>query len=141
LRNEYKLNVDIPKDLFIMCKRVGFSQIIINLLNNAIDAMDNMTNADKSLNFSAQRTDKWSVISLKDNGPGISQSDQERIFEPFFTTKDIGKGTGLGLHIIYKEMQKMLGKIEVISAPNAGAEFKLYFAQENIVNKQINQTA
>ncbi|MBC1220006.1 sensor histidine kinase, partial [Nostoc sp. UCD120] len=64
------------------------------------------------------------IISIKDNGIGISEKVKTRLFDPFFTTKPVGKGTGLGLSISYQIIvEKHKGKISCISAPGKGTEF------------------
>ncbi|BAZ51077.1 integral membrane sensor signal transduction histidine kinase [Nostoc sp. NIES-4103] len=66
------------------------------------------------------------LISIKDNGPGITKEVQARLFDPFFTTKPIGQGTGLGLSISYQIIvDKHQGKINCISAPGKGTEFMI----------------
>jgi signal transduction histidine kinase len=62
-------------------------------------------------------------ISIKDSGIGMTDEIKHHIFEPFFTTKEIGEGTGLGMAIVFKIIQKHSGKINIISSPNEGAEF------------------
>ncbi|MEO1373293.1 MAG: HAMP domain-containing sensor histidine kinase [Cyanobacteria bacterium J06635_10] len=64
------------------------------------------------------------IISIADNGPGISEEIQDQIFNPFFTTKPVGKGTGLGLSISYQIItEKHDGKLYFNSTPSQGAEF------------------
>jgi predicted CoA-binding protein len=59
----------------------------------------------------------WVVVDLEDNGPGIPEEIQEEVFSPFFTTKAVGKGTGLGLNISYKIIEKHAGEVKVFSKP------------------------
>ncbi|MEH2111022.1 MAG: ATP-binding protein [Nostoc sp.] len=64
------------------------------------------------------------IISIADNGPGMTEEVRKRLFDPFFTTKAVGKGTGMGLSISYQIIvQKHAGKIDCSSAPGEGAEF------------------
>jgi PAS domain S-box-containing protein len=114
-----------------------FNQALINLVINARDAMphggrieitSNVVELDedaaaKHQNLSAGR---YVVVSVNDYGVGIADDTQEHIFEPFFTTKDQGKGTGLGLAMVYGFAQSSGGTVEVESAVEAGATFKIY---------------
>ncbi len=114
-------------------------QILINLLNNASDAVENRQNPTVSLSLEAMEADKKFIsnhpdiessslvrLIVKDNGCGISSSDKEHIFEPFFTTKEIGQGTGLGLSMAYGAIQNLGGLIEVESTLGQGSSFHIY---------------
>ena len=65
------------------------------------------------------------VISVKDNGCGISETALEHIFDPFYTTKKVGEGTGLGLYISYSIIEAMGGQLAVTSQINVGTEFTI----------------
>ncbi len=106
--------VDMPED--------QISQVIINLLLNALDSLDN--GSGKIYVATSLAHDKIH-ISIKDNGCGIPEQLREKIFEPFFTTKEVGKGTGLGLWISYSIINNLNGTITVDSEMNAGTEFKI----------------
>ena len=97
-------------------------QIILNLINNSVDAMEK-----KGGELTITTYSEGDVIGIKvsDNGPGIPESNLSRIFEPFFTTKPVGKGTGLGLSICYGIIQKMGGQIEVESVIDSGTTFHI----------------
>lgn len=91
-------------------------QVIMNLCNNAIDAMKD----GGELTIKTQIADgsdktKNIIIKISDNGEGIPKDNLDKIFEPFFTTKQVGKGTGLGLSLCYEIIQKHNGTIEVES--------------------------
>jgi signal transduction histidine kinase len=68
--------------------------------------------------------EKFSIV-VEDNGTGIPQHVIDRIFDPFFTTKEVGKGSGLGLHIVAKEIEKHGGKISVHSMEGKGTRFDI----------------
>lgn len=93
-----ELRVDpIPSDLYASCRGIQISQILLNLLGNAFDAVEN-----QSLRWVRIRTDSDDDqvrISVLDSGPGVPPDLENRIMEPFFTTKEVGKGTGLGLSV------------------------------------------
>ncbi|MBC2703321.1 hybrid sensor histidine kinase/response regulator [Desulfobacula sp.] len=96
-------------------------QCIINLIFNAIDAMENGGNLKIETGFNPE--EKHVFISIKDNGKGISKEDLNFIFEPFFTTKSEGYGVGLGLSSAYGIVEKHKGTIVVESRLDHGSEF------------------
>lgn len=95
-------------------------QVFFNIINNAIDAMEN--NGGK-LKISSRREDNHILVEISDTGKGIPEANLSRIFDPFFTTKPIGKGTGLGLSICYGIIDKMGGKIQCKSTVGVGTTF------------------
>lgn len=83
--------------IIVDCRETQISQVIINLISNAADAISNATS--KWIKISLEKDEKNLFIKVIDSGNGISQEIHEKIFQPFFTTKDVGSGTGLGLSI------------------------------------------
>ncbi|MBI5198515.1 MAG: PAS domain S-box protein [Nitrospirae bacterium] len=135
------------KDLTVMADRSQIEQVLVNLATNAKDAMpdggiltieihrikdlDIRTFSEKRIvsNLKDQRTEieeGFAGIFVTDTGTGIDKDTKERIFEPFFTTKDIGKGTGLGLAVVYGIIKQHDGYIYVYSEPGKGTTFKMY---------------
>jgi len=113
--------VDIPKDTpEIETDRGKLQQVLLNLVNNAFQAVDDGCNLD--IDAAAEGKDKIS-ITISDNGCGMSEENLSKIFEPFFTTKERGKGTGLGLAITYGLVKKLQGNISVISKEMEGTSF------------------
>ncbi len=109
---------DIPE---IACYPDLLNQVIMNILVNSYQSIkDKGEITIKTLN-----EEKNLVISIKDNGIGISKENLSKIFDPGFTTKGVGVGTGLGLSICYQIIQKHKGKITVKSELNQGSEFKI----------------
>ncbi len=100
---KFKLNnIDIRMqdpfpDISMHCRPVQISQVILNLLNNAFEAIHELS--ERWVSIEARIINKDVEIRISDSGPGISAELQAEIFRPFFTTKEIGKGTGLGLSI------------------------------------------
>ncbi|WP_022662992.1 sensor histidine kinase [Paucidesulfovibrio longus] len=97
-------------------------QVFLNLINNAIDAMDH---EGGQLKVTTRREENQVVISVSDTGQGIPKANLQKIFDPFFTTKAVGKGTGLGLSICYGIIQKMGGEISVSSVLDVGTTFHI----------------
>jgi len=117
------INTDFQKDLpSTYLAQSEMQQVLLNLINNAIDAMEN---EGGTLDISTRLESDAIVIQVADDGPGIPESNLSRIFEPFFTTKPVGKGTGLGLSICYGIIQKMGGEITVESIVDSGTTFRI----------------
>ena len=89
------------------------NQVWLNLIDNALDAVG----AGGRVAVTARRELDFVVVQIVDDGPGIPQDIQGRIFDPFFTTKGVGKGTGLGLDIVRRLLQRHDGEIGVESMP------------------------
>ncbi|TWH61895.1 trifunctional serine/threonine-protein kinase/ATP-binding protein/sensor histidine kinase [Dulcicalothrix desertica] len=121
----------------VQCFPGQLNQVFMNLLANAIDALEESNNGRTFAEIKANANritvktsvnidEKQVTISIKDNGKGISESVKERIFDHLFTTKSVGKGTGLGLAIAHQiVVEKHGGTIKVNSAPGEGAEFMI----------------
>ena len=132
-----------PGSMLILGDTTQVQQILLNLLINASHALADSSDpvievavrqyeADAVF---AKRHDvaehsRYILLSVSDNGCGISDSQIENIFEPFFTTKEIGKGTGLGLAMVYGSVHSHQGLIEVESQIDAGSTFNLYFPMQ-----------
>lgn len=107
----------------LFCFAGQLNQLWMNLLANALDAVDN--NGKITISSGLSSTRQFVVVSVKDNGKGMTDEVKQKIFDPFFTTKDVGQGTGLGLSIAFGIVEKHKGKIEVFSKPGEGTEFKI----------------
>jgi two-component system NtrC family sensor kinase len=125
-----------PRLPAISASQSELQQVFLNLINNALDAMDK---TGGTLTISARQEDGQILISVSDNGPGIPKAILARIFDPFFTTKPVGSGTGLGLSICYGIIHKMGGAISVRSAVDAGTTFEIHIpvkADDGVENKE-----
>jgi signal transduction histidine kinase len=115
-------SLNLPEKLRFICYPGQLNQAILNVLMNAIQAVDQ----GGSVNLSVVHEDNALKISIKDNGTGIPEDIKNRIFEPFFTTKPVGSGTGLGLSITYKIVTDLHhGKINMYSDLGKGTLFEL----------------
>lgn len=135
----------------VECYGGQINQVFMNILSNAIDALDEYNKQRSSEQIKQQPSrieiwtamleDNWVAIHIADNGPGISHEVQAKLFEPFFTTKPAGKGTGLGLSISHQiVVDKHGGSIFCQSSPGNGTEFivKMPIQQKN---SQVTQVA
>ncbi len=129
-------NITVEKDLAsglpkVYANKNQMQQVIVNLCNNAMDAMPNGGNLFLRTR-SAFKDGKSGVdIQVQDSGQGIPKDIQAKIFEPFFTTKEVGKGTGLGLSLVYEIVQKHSGFIELESEAGKGTIFTVYVPVRN----------
>ncbi len=127
---------DLP---LVECYAGQMNQVFMNILSNAIDALQgvghgeggmglnnaSLPSSTPSIHIRTQVLNRnWLGISIKDNGPGMTESVKARLFDPFFTTKPVGKGTGLGLSISYQiVVDRHGGQLECIFQPGQGTEF------------------
>jgi PAS domain S-box-containing protein len=88
-----------PDSLSLECRSVQISQVLVNLLLNAQQAVEDLKSGERWVALSAGESNDLVEIRISDSGPGVSSEVREKIFDPFFTTKDVGKGMGLGLSV------------------------------------------
>ncbi len=129
LKNRYKNNIEIEKkfakDLPIVMGYPGqLGQVFLNLISNAIDAIEEKSEGGK-ITIETLARSKEVEISITDNGTGIDQHVIDKIFDPFFSTKKVGTGTGLGLSITYGIVERHGGTIHVSSEKNAWTKFSI----------------
>ena len=128
-----------PGLLNINGSSIHIQKVIMNLVSNASEAIDNIEGGSVVISTSNRYVDRplkgyddvyageYTLLSISDNGPGISPDDIERIFEPFYTKKVMGRsGTGLGLTVVWNTMQDHEGYIDMMSGKE-GTSFDLYF--------------
>lgn len=96
-RNAVRLEFALESSSKILCNNIEIEQVIINLINNAIDAAKHTKEKWVRVHFLDQND--LVIFRIIDSGLGISKEIEEKIFQPFFTTKAVGEGTGLGLSI------------------------------------------
>lgn len=135
---------DLPN---IKCYAGQLNQVFMNILTNAIDAIEDLFVSDRTssehyldrpinnngkISICTEVLDNnWVSIRIRDNGLGMTESVRQRIFDPFFTTKPIGKGTGMGLSICYQIVtDRHGGTLECISEPGTGTELVIQIPQQ-----------
>ena len=126
---EAQANVDIALETDqtrIWSDPYQLRQVLINLVTNGLQAV----NLGGRIILTISADGSQTVITVKDNGPGIPKENLERIFEPFFSTKPPGKGTGLGLSVSRGLVEKLGGRIEVESQLGNGAAFRVSLPRE-----------
>ncbi|KRB60209.1 histidine kinase [Rhizobium sp. Root708] len=143
-----KLDVEYGRDLWpVKTDLSQFEQVLINLCVNARDAMPqggkltvrtkNVTAAEvAAYNYSYMPNEDMVLIEVSDNGTGIAPEIMDKIFEPFFTTKEVGKGTGLGLAMVYGIVKQSGGYIQPESEVGKGTTFRV-FLPRHIVEPAI----
>lgn len=118
-----ELVADVPADLPVpFVDADQFRQILVNLVQNALEAVDRQTGR---VTLSAREADGWFTLQVADNGTGIPPEAQARIFEPLFTTKQ--RGTGLGLPIVASMVRRHDARIELDSETGRGTTFTIVF--------------
>lgn len=103
------------------------TQVIMNLLINAMDALEPVMERPPTIVISTRNDGAHVVLTVEDNGTGMDKETVDRAFEAFFTTKPAGKGTGLGLSLCYSIMKNHGGSIDIESTPGVGTRVHAYF--------------
>ena len=146
------VNTKLEKDLLnIVGSQVHIRKVVMNLVSNALEAIEGsgiviISTMNRYLDsplrgYDDVKTGEYVVLSVSDNGSGISSDDLERIFEPFYTKKIMGRtGTGLGLAVVWNTVQDHKGYIDVTS-DNNGTKFELYFpiTRDEISGKNLSE--
>ena len=151
-RSTIPTNIEIEQDIQQDCGSIRgnttqLHQIGMNLITNAYHAVQHK-NGKISVNFKeielgvddlsaySLKPGKYALLSVSDNGVGMSDELSNKIFEPYFTTKEKGKGTGLGLAVVYGIVRKFRGNIKVYSELGSGSTFNVYLP---LMEKNINR--
>ena len=126
-----------PQQLVVLADSSQLEQVLVNLATNARDAMPD----GGSLTMQTERTEidaefcrshgygepgNYALITVTDSGVGIPAEIQQKVFDPFYTTKETGKGTGLGLAMVWGIVKQHKGYVLLHSTPGAGSQFKIY---------------
>ena len=118
--NNIEIILALASDLpIIASEQARLQQVFLNLINNAIDAIEK----NGFIQVTSKREANFIEIKIADNGPGISEENRNKVFEPFFTTKKAGSGTGLGLWVSYDIIKKLGGEITLTNEKGKGSTF------------------
>lgn len=121
MKRNIKYNLNCDENLMINSNKESLKHILINLLSNAIDAIEE----NGSIDIIAFKEDNDITLRIEDTGKGLGSEEIDNIFNPFYTTKDPDKGTGLGLYIVYNEVKKLNGDITVSSSKGEKTVFEI----------------
>lgn len=119
LKDNIVVTTDYTADIQLSCQPGAINQVFLNILQNAVDAMD----GKGEIAIRTRVEDNMAIIVLRDNGPGIPDNVLANIFDPFFTTKPVGKGTGLGLSISHGIIEQHGGLIKINTQIGKYTEF------------------
>jgi signal transduction histidine kinase len=116
-----KVEINVPDDLEVAVNGAAINQVLVNLVINALDAI-----GDRGLiQITAEAAQDAVCLKVHDDGPGVPRDIRDKVFDPFFTTKDVGKGTGLGLHISRKEIVRHGGSLLLDPNTENGSTFTI----------------
>jgi signal transduction histidine kinase len=134
MSNEWKDKVQIEQRLdehqTIWANKNKLIHVVVNLLQNSLDALRRKSFAGEekpTIWIEGRVASGSSILTVRDNGPGIEAQHLDKIFDPFYTTKDVGEGMGLGLSICYRIVQECDGRISVKTERGKFCEFALEF--------------
>ena len=113
------MQITVPKDLQAIASRSQLTQVLVNLLQNALDAMRELGGEVIRVDASVEGDEV--LLRVADDGPGVPEPMLERLFEPFATSKPPGEGTGLGLYTSYMLVDAMGGRLSLENAEGGGA--------------------
>ncbi|MBI5887902.1 MAG: response regulator [Deltaproteobacteria bacterium] len=137
-----RVNLELDaRPIAVRCNRNLFQQVIINLLQNAKDAIEESQKGSLVRIGTEVLPSGLVTIEVADDGPGIPEKVIDRIFDPFFTTKDVGKGTGLGLSVSRRIIEGMGGNIAVAGSPSSGTVFTITLILSDVDMKKTNLLA
>lgn len=112
-KNGVSLDINCDRNLIIKGKESLLTQVIVNIIKNAIDAVIDQPYNKRWIEINASEEDRYTILKIKDSGKGIPSDIKEKILEPFFTTKEVGKGTGLGLSLSSQIMELHQGELSI----------------------------
>lgn len=122
-RRDLSVAYEVPDALVVTGHCGQVQQVLMNIVQNAVDAMQETASA--RLEIAAGRDDAMVWVAVRDHGSGVAEDDLLKVFDPFFTTKPVGKGTGLGLSISYGIVQDHGGQLAVDNHAEGGAIVRL----------------
>lgn len=133
--NNIQVDIDVAESIEIFGYPSQFSQVVLNFLNNAKDALLEKNQDNKKIHIEAKIKDNFTIIDFKDNGGGIPEGIMEKVFEPYFTTKDQGQGSGIGLYMSKMIVEKNMKGTLMVSNSDIGAVFSIKLETKNQTDK------
>lgn len=130
---DFECEYNVEKALYL--PEEPLKHILINLFANAVDAMPNGGKISTTMVFDKELSQLQIIV--KDSGMGISSEHMDKLFDPFYTTKPAGKGTGLGLYIVYNELEKLGGQIEAKSELGVGTTMWMTIPTKEVENEKL----
>ena len=128
---ETTINNALPEtELYVVADMVQLEQVIVNLIDNAIHAVEPLDR--RIIDITASDDGDLVCLRIQDSGSGIDTENIGRIFDPFFTTKEEGRGLGLGLSISHRIVESMNGRLKAENDPNGGAVFTVELPSANL---------
>lgn len=139
-QHDIKIDYIVDAECEILCQEIEIEQVMVNLINNAIDAVKNLE--IRWIKISVLNAHNQVLIQITDSGQGFSENSKKNLFQPFFTTKEIGEGTGLGLSICKGIIEDHAGTISLIeNSPQTCFEIRLpLYIADNEQADTSNQT-
>ena len=120
------MDMDLQQIPQVECYPGKVNQVFMNILTNAVQAtIAKKGDGERIVSIATHIAGDHVIISIKDNGIGMSPEVKTRIYDPFFTTKPVGEGTGLGMAIVYGIIEDHHGSIDIDSTPGIGTEFRI----------------
>ncbi|WP_211224760.1 PAS domain-containing sensor histidine kinase [Oceanospirillum beijerinckii] len=129
--DKLRLNTHLPEQAEAYGHPGQIQQVLMNLVQNAIDAMENCDQPELTVELSYPEQN-WVQVQITDSGSGIPEEYLDKLFEPFFTTKPVGQGTGLGLSISYGIVLEHHGQLVATNSVDGGACFTLVLPQQAV---------
>lgn len=124
MRHPIAMKISLPETMTVRGHSGQMHQVVVNLVQNAMDALTTASSQPREVEISASREGGTGYrVAVMDNGPGIADENLLLVFDPFFTTKPVGQGTGLGLWVSYGIIKDHGGTIEATNRPQGGACF------------------
>ncbi|MFC3885025.1 ATP-binding protein [Bacillus songklensis] len=123
LLNNIKFQTALEDSLYVKTNMIELKQVLINLIKNAIEAMDAIEE-EGTITINSKQNDKFVIIDVIDTGIGMTEEEMKRLGTPFYSLKD--RGTGIGLMVCYNIVEKNKGKIEVKSTKGKGTQFSVF---------------
>ena len=126
IKDRVQVELDLQANMPVECLPGRLNQVFMNMLTNAIQAVKEKHGDEGGhILVRTEQDHEQLLVTIVDNGTGMSPATRARVFEPFFTTKNVGEGTGLGLSIAHSIVEKHHGRIEVDSIEGEGTMFRI----------------